>query len=140
MMPDTNHKFETDDEEIERLFGGEDSRITKDDPTNEPTSHDTVPKSKFTFIKLNRGHKVDEFQKKDPKAFLVLALVARRADRSTGEAQMGDFVSCGLSYQEYRSALERLETKWHMVRLRPINGVGTLVKILSTEIFDINLE
>ena len=99
-----------------------------------------------SFIKFYRSEETSELMKK-PKAFTLLALIARRARRTNtfnvknllpGEALIGDYKSCGLSESEYRTAKRNLQ-KWELATFRSTNR-GTIAKLTSTEVFDINCE
>ena len=84
---------------------------------------------------------------RERNAFMLLALIAYRARRTnnfsvhsleTGEALIGDADACGLTQREYRTAKEKLN-KWNLAAFRPTNR-GTVAKIITTGIFDINID
>jgi hypothetical protein len=99
------------------------------------------------FIKQFRGYQTDELQRKHPNAFLLLSQIARRARRtnepnvdglSIGEAMIGDYESAGLTEQTYRTAKKILE-RLNIATFRATNK-GTIAKLISTHIYDINAE
>jgi hypothetical protein len=109
------------------------------------------------FIKFIPGPE-EEFLSTKPIAFTLLSLVAKRARRESGhpdglepgECYIGDHKSIGATRQEYRTALKLLVTRKHFkiletcrTRQKSTTGtttVGTKVKLLSTSVWDINLE
>jgi len=97
------------------------------------------------FIKLQRGY--GELIKARPSAFLLLCLIAERARRSNeprfdgleiGESFIGDYESYGGTEQIYRDDKEFLQ-KHKIATFRRTNR-GTIAKLISTEIFDINVD
>jgi hypothetical protein len=99
------------------------------------------------FVKLMRTPEADELMENDPKAFLLLTQVARRAWRTHGqnvrglkprEALVGDHRKCGLTYAEYRHAKKRLARYGYAT----FNGTtkGTVATIVNDLIYDINEE
>jgi len=98
------------------------------------------------FIQLKRSKEAWELLTKDHTAFCLLTIVAQRAKRTdefsvygldVGEALMGDYKSYGMSRQQYRSALLRLKY-WDFLTIKPTTK-GTIVKLINTDIFDINV-
>ena len=98
------------------------------------------------FIKMSRNSNVDELMKDIP-AFMLLTQIARRARRmdsfsvdnlEPGEALIGDYSEIGLTYQQYRSAKERLK-KYGLATFKPTNK-GTIAKLVNTNIYDINID
>ncbi|MCC2547691.1 hypothetical protein LJY25_14645 [Hymenobacter sp. BT175] len=96
------------------------------------------------FIKLLRNPLTEQLIRQ-PNCLAVLTLVAYRARRSDelslnglseGEAMMGDFDACGLTRQEFRTALNKL-LAWGFVTTRTTNR-GTVVKLISSAVYDIN--
>jgi len=84
---------------------------------------------------------------KNPKAFTLLAQIALRARRTNrfnineliaGEALIGDFKSIGMSRQEYRTALKKLQ-KWGFVTIKTTNK-GTIAMLCNSDVFNINIE
>lgn len=83
---------------------------------------------------------------KNPNALSLLALIALRARRTSsiiyglepGEALIGDYKSCGLTEQKYRTAKKNLE-KWEIITTRATNK-GTIAKLINTDVFDVNSE
>jgi hypothetical protein len=100
------------------------------------------------FIKLMRHDDVEQLIVQKPKAFLLLTLIAWRARRSDerckftgldqGQAMIGDYKSCGLSRQEYRTALRWLEAN-QFVTIKATSK-GTIATVTSTDVYDINAE
>lgn len=98
-----------------------------------------------SFIKLYRSDVTNELLK-DTHAFMLLTQIALRARRTDvfnvdnlkpGEALIGDYKSIGLSRQNYRSALKRLE-KWNLITTKATN-TGTIVTICNSNVYDINI-
>jgi len=82
---------------------------------------------------------------KNPNAFTLLTLIALRAWRSEGfninglspgEALIGDYESCGLTEQKYRTAKKNLE-KWKFITTK-VTTRGTIAKLLDTRVYDVN--
>ncbi len=79
-----------------------------------------------------------------PNAFLLLTVIALRARRVpnkiTGldvyEAMVGDYESCGLTEQKYRTAKKVLD-KLKIATFKATNK-GTIAKLVNTDIYDIN--
>jgi len=100
---------------------------------------------KLGFLKLMRSPESQELQN-DPLAFTLLTVIAQRARWRTafdvrglnfGEALIGDYKEMGLSRQQYRTRLDRL-VKCGFVTIRA-TPKGTIAKLTSTAVFDINL-
>ena len=98
------------------------------------------------FIKFNRSEDSKEIIKR-PNELALLALIAWRAKRTNsisvlglepGEALIGDYKSCGLTQQKYRTAKKNLE-KWGIITTKATNK-GTIAKIINTKVFDVNIE
>jgi hypothetical protein len=101
---------------------------------------------KDPFIKLIRSQEISELLRK-PKIWTLLSLIAYRAKRTNslsvedleiGEAKIGDLKACGLSRQEYRTALNWLSVN-QIITIRTTNK-GTIAKLSDTRFFDINIE
>ncbi len=111
------------------------------------------------FIQLNReSDTVFYLLEKLPKAFLLLTLISLRARRISGhpdgleigDAKIGDHESCGLTRQEYRTALDHLiglklvkikETCMDRQKSTTTSTTkGTLVTLISSDVYDINSE
>lgn len=97
------------------------------------------------FIQFKKGgDNFFELIKRRPTAFVLLALVARRAkwnvnnfnDLEMGEALIGDFETYGATRRTYRTDLQYL-TMYHFLTIKTTNK-GTIAKIVDTSIFDIN--
>ncbi len=115
--------------------------------------------SNSRFIKFIPSKESNFFLEHHPNAFLLLALIATRARRISGnpdgleigEARIGDYSKCGIeSRKKYRTALELLIKKKIIekvetcrTRQKSATGtttVGTKVKLLRSDIWDINSE
>lgn len=112
------------------------------------------------FIQFVRDSKESEYlQENHPNAFLLLCLIARRARRISGhpdglkigEAHVGDYKNAGIETRDkYRTAIKILEGRGHIkisetCRNRKntptgITTVGTLVKLIRSDVWDINSE
>ena len=100
---------------------------------------------KESYIKLYRSDATNELLK-DKSAFLLFTQIALRARRTdifnvsglkSGEALVGDYRSIGLTRQNYRTALNKLE-KWEFITTKATNK-GTVATICNNGIYDINL-
>ena len=98
------------------------------------------------FIKLKRSDATWELLQ-DPKAFVLLTLIALRAKRTgdfniyqlkIGQALIGDYKACGLTRKEYRNAKGRLK-RHGLADFRATNK-GTIATLLDNSIYDINEE
>ena len=96
------------------------------------------------FIKLMRSEATRELLK-DAKAFALLTQIALRARRTDefnihglkpGQALIGDHGNCGLTRQEYRSALRRLEG-YGLITYETTTR-GTIATLCTNVIYDIN--
>lgn len=99
-----------------------------------------------TFVKYNRSDESLEILK-HPNEFALLGLISYRAKRTNslstlglevGEALIGDYKSCGLTEQKYRTAKKNLE-KWGIITTKATNK-GTIAKLINSDIFNINSE
>jgi hypothetical protein len=97
------------------------------------------------FIMFNRTDEAIELLR-DPNAFALLALIARRARwRSLlspdglefGEAMLGDCENFGMTRAVYRNRLKKL-VKCKQITIRKTNK-GTIAKLISSLVFNINL-
>jgi len=109
------------------------------------------------FIQQSRDEEKLYLLRHHPNAFLLLTLIADRARRYAGgpdgllpgQCYIGDYESCGLTEQKYRTAKELLKVRKHILicetcrtRQKSTTGattIGTLVKLISTNVYDINL-
>ncbi len=104
------------------------------------------------YIQLVRSESTLWLLENYPYAFLLLTLIAYRARRTLGhidgkeigDADIGDWKSCGLSEQQYRTAKNKL-VEFGMIRIQETcrsrkkgSTKGTLVQLLRSDIFDIN--
>lgn len=96
------------------------------------------------FIKMSRDHAVEEVIKRDPKAWGLITIIARRArwapgfnehDLAVGEAFLGDFENYGMSEREYRTRKQRL-TQWGFATFKTTNK-GTIAKLTDSRLFDL---
>ena len=99
----------------------------------------------MSWVKLHRSREFDELLRLRPNAFLVLALIASRCWRggngnsyklTIGEALVGDYTSCGLTREKYRSALKQLKNMGYITT--KTTNKGTIAKLENTTIFDPN--
>lgn len=90
---------------------------------------------------------MDEVIAKNPKAWCLLCLIAKRAWRGPGinrhgcqpgEAFIGDFATVGFTEKQYRVAKKQLES-FGLVSFRATSK-GTIAKLLSADVFDINVD
>lgn len=106
-----------------------------------------IPSTEALWLKQNH-----------PWAFLLLTTIAERARRipnlpdglNIGEAHIGDHNAFGSTRQQYRTALKVLTDRLHVktiescrTRQKSTTGsttIGTKVKLLSSSVYDINLE
>ena len=96
------------------------------------------------FIKLIRSEETAELLR-EPNAFALLTIIALRAKRTisfsihnlqTGQALIGDYFNYGLTRQQYRTALQKLE-KWGFVTINTTSK-GTITTLINKRIYDIN--
>lgn len=108
----------------------------------ENTNNNTVG-----FIKLLRTKDVFELIRRRPSAFNLLTLIAYRAKRTNeenfdqleiGQAYIGDPESYGVTQQVYRTDKKFLEN--HNLATFKATNKGTIARLISTSIFDINEE
>ena len=114
------------------------------------------------FIKLFICDEFHFLLSKHKNAFLLLTLIAARARRVSGkpdgleiyEAHIGDHEACGLTRQEYRTALNTLTARRQVTIVENCvtrkksttestiksTTYGTKVKLLNSGIYDINAE
>ena len=110
------------------------------------------------FIKLNPCEATLWLMAKHPNAYLLLNLVAIRAERipnhpsglEVGESLIGDHEAIGATRGQYRAALKVLVRLKYLTisetcrnRKKATTGtttVGTKVKLLNSDIWDINIE
>lgn len=101
----------------------------------------------YGWFKIQRSDETMELLKVKPNAFLLLTLIAARArwkdkfdahDLNVDEAYIGrpDHKQCGLSAQEYRTALTFL-VKHRFITIRPTNK-GTIARLVDTRVFDVS--
>jgi hypothetical protein len=87
-----------------------------------------------------------DFLQKHPIANHVLSVIARRARREphphnglmAGQCYMGDYLTIGISRQQYRTAISNLQT-WGFVTINPTTK-GTVVTLANTDVYDINID
>jgi hypothetical protein len=139
-------KEEIENKNAERTTRQKDS--TKDEPmlTDNGNSYKGDFSPKAGFIQIQRA--AEDLLEADPDAYLLMSQIMFRALRKKNkynrhglepnQALVGDFESCGLTRQRYRSALLRLKTN-HLITTKKTNK-GTIATILGTEFCDINPE
>ena len=97
-------------------------------------------------IQLLRHGEAEELLK-DGSSFLLLTQIALRARRTKvfsnnglgiRESFIGDHGNCGLTRQQYRTALSKL-VKWGFVTTRPTNK-GTVATLLKDSVYNINTD
>jgi len=96
------------------------------------------------FVMSVRSKKTYELMKY-PFAFVLLSLIAHRAKRkddpavnklALGQARVGDFLACGLTRQQYRTAKKKLE-KLGYAKFKGTKR-GTIATLTSKSVYDIN--
>ena len=101
----------------------------------------------MSFIKMIKSQRTSELIK-DPNVFMLLTQIASRAKRTNdfsihgleiGEALIGDYESIGLTRGQYREAIKRAE-KYNLITTISTTNKGTVVKLINSDIFDINQE
>jgi hypothetical protein len=101
----------------------------------------------MSFIKMMKSRETLELMK-DPNVFMLLTQIASRAKRTNnfsiygleiGEALIGDYESIGLTRGQYREAIKRAE-KYNLITTIRTTNRGTVVKLINSDIFDINQE
>lgn len=120
------------------------------------------------YVMLLRGKETDELQEKHPNVYLLITYIARKAKRTNevsdgyeiGECLLDDSIPIGLSRQALRTAIEKAENmrlisvsakgrnltlNREICRLNTKSTIkltirGTLVKLISSTICDINPE
>jgi len=98
------------------------------------------------FVKLMDSPATDELMR-FPEAFVLLALVARRARRGwserrlesdglqAGQALIGDYATSGLTARKYRTAKKRL-AKMGLATFKPTNK-GTVATLMDSRVFSL---
>lgn len=96
---------------------------------------------------MERSPEFDALIKKRPTAFVLLAIIAKRARKvplkvddgyEVGEAFIGDYKEYGATQQSYRTDKKCLEN-FKLVTFKTTNR-GTVAKIVNSSIFDISRE
>jgi hypothetical protein len=104
----------------------------------------TAPNSMGGFIKMMRTPDLEELVSANPLAFTLATMIALRArlrpevsplGLHQGEAFLGDFAKCGMSRQQYRTAMRQL-SEWGFARFRATNR-GTVGTLINTRLFDV---
>lgn len=99
------------------------------------------------FIKFHRSKEFEEMVEHYPLAFVLLAVIAQRAKRTTefsaiglevGEALLGDHSKYGLTRQQFRTCVLKLKL-YGFLTIKSTTR-GTIVKLLKNSIFDTNCE
>lgn len=98
------------------------------------------------FIQLNRSDTLKELLKYEHNCFILLTVIAARARRTNtfnvfglkpGQAFLGDYKEYGLTHQQYRTAMKKLEN-WKFITTKTTNK-GTIATLLDTRVYDINI-
>ena len=104
------------------------------------------PKKTAPYFMAIRGDDGMELLQANPNAFILLYVIANRAQRTDkfnryhlkpGEALLGDYRVCGLTQQKYRTAKHDLE-RWGFAKFRTTNK-GTIATLLDSSVFDVNI-
>lgn len=98
------------------------------------------------YIQFTRDKNVvEELIKNNKNAFCLLAIISLRAKRTDnnnfsdleiGECYLGDYKNYGMTEQEYRTSKKFLEK--HKIATFQPTPYGTIAKLISTLVFDIN--
>jgi len=97
-----------------------------------------------SWFKAVRSTDALELIRANPNAYALAAVIAHRAryregfnadGLEVGDALIGDFKSCGLQRQEYRTALAQL-IKWRFATTKPTSK-GTIARLIDTRLFEI---
>lgn len=98
----------------------------------------------MNYVKLLRTKEAANLLSQDPKAFLLLSLIALRAKQAVnegkdwlkiGSALIGDHAACGLTRQEYRTALARLASL-NLATTEATNE-GNIGKLIPARVFEL---
>ena len=158
----TNSGIDKLDSVLESCKMDADNSILPETPNSykdygESVSNISIP-TISNYIQLNRCEATFWLMANHPNAYLLLNLVALRAQRTPnapsglviGEALIGDYESTGSTRQQYRTALATLVRMKYLTisetcRTRKKSAtatttVGTKVKLLNSEIWNINPE
>jgi hypothetical protein len=99
------------------------------------------------YFKCWRSTEAMELMRASPNAYILLSVIAWRAQRTAGfnrhnlkpgEALIGDFKNYGMSEQNYRTA-KRILSEAKFATFKPTSK-GTVSRITNTRIFDINAD
>jgi hypothetical protein len=100
------------------------------------------------FIQLRHGNPETLELIKHPNEWSLLTLIAIRARRTQSstnvkclelrQALIGDYKSCGLTHQKYRTAKKNL-TKWKIATFKSTNK-GTIATLCDDSIYNINID
>lgn len=97
-----------------------------------------------SFVKMMRTEALDELISASPLAFVLAAVIAKRARWSEsfnahglqpGEAFLGDYSNYGMSQQQYRTTKAQLE-KWGFATFKATNK-GTVAKLMDKRLFSV---
>ena len=95
------------------------------------------------WLKMHRSAEWRFLIKHKPNAFLLFSLIAGRAkyhdengddSLAINEAYIGDFKSCGLTRNEYRTAIKDLKERNHIITRRVRRG--SVAMIVSDDVFE----
>jgi len=106
--------------------------------------NDNAPTPTHGWIKMMRSPELVELIGTAPLAFTLAAVIAWRArfmpgkslkGLCPGECFLGDYKTCGMSEQQYRTAKKQLE-RWGFATFKATNK-GTIAKLIDTRLFDV---
>jgi hypothetical protein len=111
-----------------------------------PNNNGQLPQAQGNtgWFKAMRSPDALELIRANPLAFVLAYVIASRArwregfnadGLALGEALVGDWKQCGLSRQQYRTALRQLE-EWQFATIRPTKR-GTFARLANTRLFDV---
>lgn len=96
------------------------------------------------YVPMMRSHEADEIIRENPLAFVLMAVIAKRAryregtdlrGLELGEAWIGDHSNCGMSMRQYRTAKQQL-SKWNFATFKTTNK-GTIARLTDSRVFDV---
>jgi hypothetical protein len=96
------------------------------------------------WFKAARGAEPLELIRRNPLAFVLAYIIAYRArwrdgfnehGLGPGEAFIGDHAGCGITRQQYRTAMRQL-AEWKFATFKPTNR-GTVARLTDSRLFDV---
>lgn len=100
-----------------------------------------------SFFKAIRSEEATELVARNPNAFILLYIIASRAQRTSafnrynltpGEALIGDYEAYGMTEKNYRTAKEQLQ-KFNFAAFKGTSK-GTIATLINSRVFNINIE